>query len=280
MKKTLTIIVSCLAGLFSAFSLSTAFPMTQCAFNRYMPVNEACMYSRIAMIIFALVGLLSAIALLVKSSRATIVDNAQIAIGAPVARSTQSRKGLLAWILVIAVLAQIFIIYRTFNIRPEVVIPDFMSEQNATSTQGETSMSGATTTSAKPVASTTSSNPVSPKSETQASSTVVLRAERGVLKLNQTGTFGNFSITPIAIAEDSRCPSDVQCIWAGKTRVLFTVKTPTLNGFGLELEEGKTKSVNEWVVTLVKVLPYPVSTHKTADGEYRLEIKINHMIVD
>ena len=45
------------------------------------------------------------------------------------------------------------------------------------------------------------------------------------LGLNQTATlFGNaFSITPLEIVEDSRCPVDAQCIWAGTFKLRVRV---------------------------------------------------------
>ena len=254
MKKTLTIAFSGIAGLFSAFSVVSAFPLTACAFNRYMQISDACKYSRYAALLFGIVGLVAAIRLLM-------------------GRGTKA----LAWILVVSVLFQVMIVYRTFNIRPEVALPDGVSlddpnmvptEPPPSSTASSTATSTATTTPGQPKPSTTTSN------------IIVLKNGQGILKLNQTGTFGNFAITPIAVIEDSRCPSDVQCVWAGRVRVMFRVKIGNSNGFEKELEKGKFASSGEFRYELKNVLPEPVSTYAIANGEYRFDIKVSHMIVD
>ena len=37
--------------------------------------------------------------------------------------------------------------------------------------------------------------------------------------LGQTVRIGPHSVTPLAVVEDSRCPTGVQCPWAGRVRV-------------------------------------------------------------
>jgi len=37
--------------------------------------------------------------------------------------------------------------------------------------------------------------------------------------LGETARLGDVDVRPLAIVEDSRCPSDVQCIWAGRVRL-------------------------------------------------------------
>ena len=37
--------------------------------------------------------------------------------------------------------------------------------------------------------------------------------------LNKTAYVGFWSIKPIAVLEDSRCPKSVQCVWAGQVRI-------------------------------------------------------------
>jgi hypothetical protein len=38
-------------------------------------------------------------------------------------------------------------------------------------------------------------------------------------RLGETVRLGGLSVRPIALLEDSRCPSDVQCVWAGRLRL-------------------------------------------------------------
>ena len=37
--------------------------------------------------------------------------------------------------------------------------------------------------------------------------------------LGQTVQVGAYSVTPVALIEDSRCPVGVQCAWAGRVRI-------------------------------------------------------------
>ncbi len=39
-------------------------------------------------------------------------------------------------------------------------------------------------------------------------------------KINTTAVYNGVSITPLKIVEDSRCPQNVQCVWAGRLVVL------------------------------------------------------------
>ena len=95
-----------------------------------------------------------------------------------------------------------------------------------------------------------------------------------VLKLNEEVTVNGLSIKPWAVTEDSRCPSDVQCIWAGQVKVAFSLKSSTETRAAVELKPGESTSTKSFKVTLVKVDPYPTSGHKIADAEYRITFKI------
>lgn len=76
-------------------------------------------------------------------------------------------------------------------------------------------------------------------------------------------------ITPKTVLEDSRCPSDVQCIWAGTVRVEGVVQGGMGEGsLTFELDKMNTTEVNE--ITLVGVEPYPMSTDEIRGEEYVL----------
>ena len=38
-------------------------------------------------------------------------------------------------------------------------------------------------------------------------------------RLGATARLGDVAVRPIAVVEDSRCPRDVQCVWAGRLRL-------------------------------------------------------------
>jgi hypothetical protein len=86
--------------------------------------------------------------------------------------------------------------------------------------------------------------------------------------LNHSVTISGVVLTPVEVVEDSRCPTDVQCIQAGTVRVrtrlgedpnsplyTFTLNTP-------QLIEGRT-------ITLVEVAPAKVSTKTISSSDYR-----------
>jgi hypothetical protein len=71
--------------------------------------------------------------------------------------------------------------------------------------------------------------------------------------------------------EDSRCPSDVKCIWEGKVAVMIHISNQT-HKIGGSLEIGYPVTyISPYTVTLVDVKPYPVSTEK-ADYTATLDI--------
>lgn len=250
MRKTLYI----LGGLASAFSLSTAFPMAPCAFNRYVAVSDSCLYSRIAVLIFGIVGVLSALALLLKSRAAA---------------SGEIRSGSKTFLmlLIVSLAFQIAIAYRAFTAHEPAVcgiecMPQGPIVETPTTTQQSDPdiASSTATTSGATTASTTSS--VGEKTVT--------------LKLNEIASIGNKTVKVTAVTEDSRCPLDVQCFWAGRVRVLVSLG----KGIGAndvpsaEMEPGQTKDVGDLRITVLSVYPHPVSTRKIADGEYRFTLKL------
>ena len=80
--------------------------------------------------------------------------------------------------------------------------------------------------------------------------------------LTKTSTHDGVSITLVAVIEDSRCPRDTTCIWAGKAVVKILV-----SGADQELQEitvvfqNESQSViattEDTVFTALKLLPYP-----------------------
>jgi hypothetical protein len=93
------------------------------------------------------------------------------------------------------------------------------------------------------------------------------------LELNKPVTVGEVTIRVGAVIEDSRCPSDVQCIQAGRVRIALSLALPTSPSQSSTLEVGKSAMIGTTSFTLEKVEPYPVSTRKIADSEYRFTFR-------
>jgi hypothetical protein len=88
-----------------------------------------------------------------------------------------------------------------------------------------------------------------------ASCATVHPAEAGpTAGLGQLAYTNGLRVRPVEIVEDSRCPGDVQCIWAGR----LVVRSDVMRGSWrrtLDLELGKPQQVADGALTLVAVTP-------------------------
>jgi hypothetical protein len=84
-----------------------------------------------------------------------------------------------------------------------------------------------------------------------------------------------FSITEI---NDSRCPSDVVCVWAGKADVKIKVESPFSGNLVLStMNNGFYKNIDtlgNYSFQLVDVSPYPISTEEIKLEDYSVTLKI------
>ena len=81
----------------------------------------------------------------------------------------------------------------------------------------------------------------------------------------------NFSVTEI---NDSRCPSDVVCVWQGKADVKIEVKNPVRGSISLNTYDNLIDTVGNYSIELIDVSPYPVSTKVIKLEEYKVTLKI------
>lgn len=94
-------------------------------------------------------------------------------------------------------------------------------------------------------------------------------------------TVARLRIKFAAVTADSRCPSDVTCVWAGNAAVRLDVSTNRSNGRSLTLNTGHTSSLtNEaqyqgYDLTLVDLSPYPRSDRQTAAGDYVVTLLVS-----
>jgi hypothetical protein len=88
------------------------------------------------------------------------------------------------------------------------------------------------------------------------------------------------SLKFVAVLDDSRCPSDVTCVWAGNARVQVQVsngrnsKTLTLNS-NTTAPPPSDGSFAGYTVKLIRLDPYPRSTVKIALGSYVLKLIVS-----
>jgi hypothetical protein len=73
------------------------------------------------------------------------------------------------------------------------------------------------------------------------------------------------------VGEDSRCASDVQCVWAGNALVRLTLGsadgTPSEGALNTTLDPKQTL-IAGYTIRLVDLKPYPRSTRKISPNEY------------
>lgn len=78
-----------------------------------------------------------------------------------------------------------------------------------------------------------------------------------------------FSITPVAILEDSRCPADVQCIQAGTVRANVRI-----GGVTREFKLDQAMTVAGKTITMTDVLPVKNSGKTIANSDYIFTFEI------
>jgi hypothetical protein len=94
--------------------------------------------------------------------------------------------------------------------------------------------------------------------------------------LGQKMTALNVTLTPLEVSEDSRCPKDVQCIWAGtvkvRTKIESAIGSTGTSEMIFELGTPTTTAVEE--ITLTDVSPAKTSGQTIPDSSYRFTYSV------
>ena len=80
------------------------------------------------------------------------------------------------------------------------------------------------------------------------------RIENGPVAIGQTAYVDGPSVTPLAVLEDSRCPREVRCVWAGQVKLRVRV-TGGAWSREIELVSNKPVQVADGALQLVAVTP-------------------------
>lgn len=101
-----------------------------------------------------------------------------------------------------------------------------------------------------------------------------LTSERIETRIGQEASALDVKIKPLEVLEDSRCPLDVQCVWAG------TVRVQTILGSGLGegdqvFELGQEITTEAEIIKLVEVLPAPPAGQEIGEDDYRFFFEIS-----
>jgi len=89
----------------------------------------------------------------------------------------------------------------------------------------------------------------------------------------------DLSVTLTDVLDDSRCPSDVECVWMGNARVVLTLKKlPQGDPVQVELNTNPSfpqkVEFENYEITLVDLKPYPVSTETIDPRDYIAVLQI------
>ena len=104
------------------------------------------------------------------------------------------------------------------------------------------------------------------------------------LKIGETGNIdAGFTMTLLEV-EDSRCPSDVVCVWQGtvNAKVQLNKEGKDLGLFTIPMEsiEGGDQIFEGYYIRLTNVEPYPVSTNPIEDEDYTLAFFVSKALDD
>ena len=97
--------------------------------------------------------------------------------------------------------------------------------------------------------------------------------ETGEIYLSEDNLL-EFSITDIA---DSRCPSDVVCIWQGKADVKIEIESPQKGSIVLSTYDNIIDTFGIYSFELIDVSPYPISTEIIELVDYMVTLKIEEL---
>ena len=79
----------------------------------------------------------------------------------------------------------------------------------------------------------------------------------------------------VAVTEDSRCPLDSTCVWAGEVRALLEIHDSSQAASRRELLQGRSTVAGACRVTLVRIEPQPTSAARIAPQDYRATLKFD-----
>ena len=102
--------------------------------------------------------------------------------------------------------------------------------------------------------------------------------DTAVIKIHETltNTANGISILMDSVLNDSRCPVDVECVWAGNAKVRFFFKS-NIDEIKFSLNTTlmpRDTAINGYKISLLYLLPFPISTHSIPLDEYHANILI------
>jgi hypothetical protein len=116
--------------------------------------------------------------------------------------------------------------------------------------------------------STTDPEPIEPSADQNAADVQAALGQTFTLKVGQQARIAGADVTVLfkAVPSDSRCPVDVQCVWAGNARVQLAAGGQEL---GLNTgEDPRSARLNGHTIELTKLEPDPHSETQIPPANY------------
>ena len=88
---------------------------------------------------------------------------------------------------------------------------------------------------------------------------------------------GGLGIRFDAVTEDSRCPMDAMCVWAGRAGVRLTVtgtEAPAAVEIRSDPADARTASAGDVRIEWRELQPYPSASRPTQPADYRLTVRV------
>lgn len=82
------------------------------------------------------------------------------------------------------------------------------------------------------------------------------------------------SVEFVRVVDDSRCPSDVTCVWAGEIKVQLSTRIKAAEAVQHEITAGQPATVGDFRLIVVQVQPEPISTRPISPEEYRVTLRV------
>jgi hypothetical protein len=91
---------------------------------------------------------------------------------------------------------------------------------------------------------------------------------------------GKLKVQFIEVMEDSRCPTGVNCVWAGNARVKIKVTSKRLGEKIFEANTTGGPKGDQWdgyAINLEDVTPYPKANRPIGKASYRVSISVSRL---
>jgi hypothetical protein len=79
----------------------------------------------------------------------------------------------------------------------------------------------------------------------------------------------------VKVLEDSRCPTDVTCVWAGEVKLQLATRIRAAAPVQHEITAGQDATIGEFRLAVVRVEPERLSTREISPEQYRVMLRVD-----